>query len=136
VSETERPHWLVRLAEYDRPWVGRVGLGLILIVWAFAGLVAFAASVTIGLVVLVAGGVFIGIETLLERKEGLAPYAFVWHTTVSLAAGLALVVIAIARWGTAGAAVYAVVGAWVIVWRLALVALWLRLRDDPDGAEP
>ena len=45
-----------RLAKYERPWVGRVGLGLGLKLWLFVTAVAFGAGLANGLVLLIMGG--------------------------------------------------------------------------------
>lgn len=37
--------WLRRIAEYERPWVGRVGVALAALLWLFVSLAGFAAGV-------------------------------------------------------------------------------------------
>lgn len=56
VRASGRESALRRLAKYERPWVGRVGLGLGLKLWLFVTAVAFGAGLANGLVLLIMGG--------------------------------------------------------------------------------
>jgi hypothetical protein len=53
---------LRRIAEYQAPWVGWIGLALIVALWLLASLVGFAISIAAGLGVSIAFGVFIAGE--------------------------------------------------------------------------
>ncbi len=50
---------LRRIADYERPWVGRVGLALVVVLWLFVTVVGFAVGVENGLALLIVGAALI-----------------------------------------------------------------------------
>lgn len=133
MRESKRKGRLQRIAEYDRPWVGRVGLALGLMLWLFVTAVAFAVGVAYGLAFLVVGGFLIFGEVWIERsRERHATFASIWRLSWSIGTGVTLLVIAVFKSEGWAAAVPAVFGAWMILTGLGLGALWLRERRE-DG---
>jgi hypothetical protein len=118
---------LQQLAEYKRPWVGRVGLALGLVLWLFVTAVAFGAGVANGLAILIMGGAFILGEVWIERSGGRHPtFATAWRLSLRVAIGIALIVIAVVASHGWGAALLILFGAWLILPALALSVLWLH----------
>jgi hypothetical protein len=139
-SPSGRRNRLSRLAEYKRPWVGRVGLALGLVLWLFVSAVGFAAGLANGLAISIVGGAFILGSVWLERSGGRRPkLALVWHLSWRIALGAALIVIAFVNADGWGAALLIVFGVLLILPGVAGAALWLReqraeaVGDDSAG---
>jgi hypothetical protein len=80
LPQSGRKNLLRQLAEHKRPWVGRVGLALGLVLWLFVTAVAFGAGVANGLAILIMGGAFILGEVWIERSGGRHPtLAVAWR---------------------------------------------------------
>ena len=126
-----RRNRLVRFAEYERPWVGRTGLALGLMLWLFVSAVAFGVGLANGLAVLILGGALIFGEVWIERSgERHATFATVWHLSWRIALGVALVVLAIVSSSGWGAALLIFFGAWLLVPALLVATLLWRERRD------
>ena len=125
-----------RLAEYDRPWVGGVGLALLVILWMFFSLVAFAGGLRVGLAVAFLGGALIAGEVWLHRNGERRPgVGFVWHSAWNITAGAVLIGIAVVKWDGWSALIPGLFGAWLILWRLVLASVWLRVARDEAGPD-
>ena len=123
-----KKHWFLRLADYERPWVGRLGLALLLVLWALVSLAGFASGIAVGLIFAFAGATSVVGEIWLEQKgERLAWVAFAWHTAWQIAAGALLIGIALATDGWS-ALLPGLIGAWLILFRIAIAAVLFRAR--------
>jgi MFS family permease len=130
--------WLGRLAEYERPWVGRVGFTLVLVLWLFLSVVAFASSLAIGLAFSVVTGAAILGEVWVRRSgERHATFAALWRLSWPIAAGVALIVIAFVNFhGWIAALILTVLGALLILPRFTLAVLWWReTRQNSTDAD-
>jgi hypothetical protein len=126
-SPSGRTNRLGRLAEYEAPWVGRVGLVLGLILWLFVSAAGFAAGLGDGLAISIVGGAFILGSVWIERSGERRPtFALVWHLSWRIAAGAALIVIALVNSDGWSAALLTVFGALLILPGVAGAALWVR----------
>ena len=67
-TRSDRGNRLVRFAEYERPWVGRAGLALGVMLWLFVTAVAFGVGLANGLTILILGGTLIFGEVWIERS--------------------------------------------------------------------
>jgi len=122
-----RRNRLVELAEYDRPWVGRLGLALVLFLWLLFSLVEFAAGFGIGLAVAIAGGTLILVEVWLKRSgERHATFSVVWHLSGQVAAGAALIVIGVVNSDVWGAVLLTALGALILFPVVLVATIWLR----------
>ena len=127
LQDSGRENRLARLASYERPWVGRVGLALGLMVWLFVSAVAFGAGLANGLTILIMGGAFIFGEVWIERSGRRdSTLASVWRVSLRLAIGVALIVIAVVSSDGWGTALLMLFGAWLILPALLLGVLLLR----------
>jgi hypothetical protein len=131
MTRSGRANRLVRFAEYERPWVGRVGFALGLTLWLFVSAVAFGAGLANGLTILILGGAFIFGELWIERSGGRHPtFAIVWRVSLRIALGATLVVLAIASsegWGTALLILFA---AWLVAPALLVATIGWRERRE------
>jgi hypothetical protein len=127
LQEPGQPSRLGRLSTYDRPWVGRVGLGLGLMLWLLVTSAAFGAGLPNGLTVLILGGVIIFGEVWIERtgRRG-STFASAWHLSMRFAMGVVLVLLAVMRTDGWGTALLVVFGAWLIIPAIVLGGLLLR----------
>jgi hypothetical protein len=127
LPQAGRKNRLHQLAEYKRPWVGRVGLALGLVFWLFVTAVAFGAGIANGVAILIMGGAFILGEVWIERSGGRHPmFATAWRLSLRIAIGIALIVSAVVTSHGWGAALLSLAGAWLILPALVLGVLWLR----------
>lgn len=131
-------NWLRRMDEYERPWVGRVGLALGTVIWLFASVVGFAAGVGTGLAVSIAGAVFILGEVWSARSdERHAMLVAAWRLCWRIAAGAVVIVVGAVSSDGWTAAVAAMIGGWLILSGLLVPTLWwLQTREtaaDGDG---
>lgn len=127
LPQSFRRNRLRQLAEYKRPWVGRVGLALGLVLWLFVTAVAFGVGIANGLAILIMGGAFILGEVWIERSGGRHPtFATAWRLSLRIAIGIALIVIAAVNSHGWGAVLLTLFGAWLVLQALVLSALWLR----------
>ena len=134
--QSGRRSLFARLAEYDRPWVGRVGLVLVVILWLLFSLAALAAGLRVGLAVVILGGALIAGEVWLDRNGERHPgIGFVWHSAWNIAAGAVLIGIAVVKWDGWSALIPGLFGAWLILWRLVLASVWLRVARDEAGTD-
>ena len=125
--------WLGRIADYDRPWVGRVGLALAIILWLFVAAVAFCRGPADRYAILIGGAVFISSEVWIERHgERHARFVIAWRLGGRIGIGLLLIVLGITGshgWATV---VMPSFGAWMILTGLVLArVLW---RGTPEAA--
>jgi hypothetical protein len=128
-------NWLNRLAGYKRPWVGRVGLVLVVVLWLFVTAVGFAAGVVTGLALLIVGGAWIAGETWIERSGGrYATFRLVWHLCWRIGMGVAVIVVGAVSSNVWAAVVTAVYGTWLILSGLVVARfLWLETHTPPSG---
>jgi hypothetical protein len=128
-------NWLGRLADYERPWVGRVGLALILALWLFVTVVGFAISARTGLAVLIVGGALIAGEVWIEQSRGRhATFALVWRLTWRIAVGVAVIASGVLGSDGWAAVVAATFGAWLILTGLVVATFsWLQSRTAAAG---
>lgn len=125
---------LRRIADYEPPWVGRVGLALVVVLWLFVTAVGFAVGAATGLAFLIVGAALIGGEVWIERTDGRhATFVLVWRSSWRIGVGLAVIVSGLARSDGWAAAVAAIFGAWLILSGLVFARLrWLEMRAAPD----
>jgi hypothetical protein len=127
MSQSGRRNRLGGLAGYKRPWVGRVGLVLGLVLWLFVSAAGFAAGLGTGLAISIVGGAFILGSVWIERSGERHPtFALVWHLSWRIALGAALFVIAFVNSDGWSAALLAIFGALLILPGVAVAGLWLR----------
>jgi hypothetical protein len=127
LPQSGRKNRLRQLAEYKRPWVGRVGLALGLVLWLFVTAVAFGVGIANGLAILIMGGAFILGEVWIERSGGRHPtFATAWRLSLRIAIGIALIMIAAVNSHGWGAALLTLFGVWLVLQALVLSVLWLR----------
>ena len=119
-----------RIAGYERPWVGRVGLVLVVALWLFMTVAGFALGLATGLVFLIVGAVLIAGEVWIERDHGRhATVVMTWRLSWRIAIGLTLIILGIVRSESWGTALLAVIGAWLIVSGVVVARLrWLEIR--------
>jgi hypothetical protein len=121
-------NWLLRIAEYERPWVGRVGLALVAVLWLFVAVVGFAVGVGTGLAFLIVGAALIVGEVWIERSgRRHVKFAVVWRLSWRIGIGIAVIVLGAIRSDGWTAAVAAVFGAWLIL--SGLVFARIRLLE-------
>jgi uncharacterized membrane protein HdeD (DUF308 family) len=126
-SPPDQRNQLARLADYKRSWVGRVGLGLGLVLWLFVSAAGFAAGLANGLAISIVGGAFILGSVWIERSGERHPtFRLVWHLSWRIALGAALVVIAFVNADGWSAALLTAFGALLILPGVAGAALSLR----------
>ena len=131
VAQSARRNRLIRFAEYERPWVGRTGLALGLMLWLFVSAVAFGVGLANGLAVLILGGALIFGEVWIERSgEGHATCATVSRLSWRIGLGVALVVLAIVSSNSWGAALLIFFGAWLLLPALLVATLSWRERRE------
>jgi hypothetical protein len=132
-----RRNRLAELAEYDRPWVGRVGLALVLLLWLFVSAVSFGVGVGVGLAVTIGGGTLILGEVWLERSgERHATLSVVWHLSWRVGMGAVLIVMAVVSSDGWGAVLLAAFGGLLVLPALVLAPLWLReTREKAAGGD-
>jgi hypothetical protein len=98
------------MADYERPWVGRVGLALIVVLWLFLTAVGFGAGVGTGLALLIVGAGLIAGEAWIERSAGRhVTFAVLWHLAWRIGVGALLIVVGVVRsdgWAVALPAVF------------------------------
>jgi hypothetical protein len=123
----DRTNRLLELAAYDRPWVGRLGLALVLFLWLLVSVVGFAAAVWVGLAVAGVGGTLILVEVWLERSgDRHATFAVAWHLSGKVAAGIALIVMAVVNADGWRTVLLAGFGLLTLLPVLLLATLWWR----------
>jgi hypothetical protein len=128
---SDRRNRLVRLAEYEKPWVGRTGLALGVMLWLFVSAVAFGVGLANGIAILIIGGALIFGEVWIERRgERHATFATVWRLSWRIGLGAALVVIAIVSSDGWDAALLILFGAWLVLPALVVATLWWRERRE------
>jgi hypothetical protein len=119
--------WLARIADYERPWVGRVGLALIVALWLLLTLVGFAAGVGTGLSFLVAGAALIAGEVFIERSgRNHSAFALFWH--LSWRIGIAVVLIVLGAVGDGSLAVASILAVWLTLTGLLPALYWWHER--------
>jgi hypothetical protein len=129
--------WLGRIADYERPWVGRVGLALVIVLWLFGSAVGFGFGVANGLAVLIGGAAFISSEVWIERSGERHPkFVIAWRLGGRIGVGVLLIVLGIVRSRGWDSVVMASFGAWMILWGLVLASfLWLEPREAAGGGD-
>jgi hypothetical protein len=130
-------NWLRRAAEYERPWIGRVGLALVVALWLFVTVVGFAVGVETGLAFLIVGGALIAGEVWIERSgKRHVKFMVVWRLSWRIGTGLAVIVVGAVSsdgWTTAVAAIF---GAWLIFSGLVVARIrWLETRPVAAGGD-
>ena len=126
-----------QIAEYERPWVGRVGLALVAVLWLFVTFVGFAVGVETGLAFLIVGAALIVGEVWIERS-GMRHVKFVvvWHLSWRIGMGLAVIALGAIRSDGWTAAVAAIFGAWLILSGLVFARIrWLETRATAAGGD-
>jgi hypothetical protein len=120
--------WLHRVAEYERPWIGRVGLALVAVLWFFVTAVGFAVGVETGLAFLIVGAALIGGEVWIERSgRRHAKFVIVWRLSWRIGIGVAVIVLGAIRSDGWTGAVPAIFGAWLILSGLVVARIrWLE----------
>jgi hypothetical protein len=129
--------WLGRIADYERPWVGRAGLALVIILWLFVTAVGFGVGLANGFAILIGGAVFISSEVWIQRSGERHPrFVIAWRLGGRIGIGLLLIVLGIIRshgWASVAMASF---GAWMILWGLVLASvLWLATREAAAGGD-
>jgi hypothetical protein len=129
--------WLGRIADYERPWVGRVGLALVIILWLFVSGAAVAVGVANGLAILIGGAALILGHVWSERNRELHPSLVIaWRLGVRIAIGAVVIVLGLVRsdgWAALAAAAF---GAWLILAGVVVAsALWLQTREAAVGGD-
>ena len=130
--------WLGRVADYERPWVGCVGLALVTILWLFVTAVGFGVGMANGFAILIGGAVFIASEVWIERSGERHPrFVIAWRLGGRVGIGLLLIVLGIIRSDGWASVAMASFGGWLILSGFVLAsALWLETREPVgDGEE-
>jgi hypothetical protein len=130
-------NWLRRVADYERPWVGRVGLALIVVLWLFVTAVGFAVGVETGFAFLIVGAALIVGEVWMERSGGRhATFVVVWRLSWRIGMGLVVIVLGAVSSDAWTAAVAAIFGAWWILSGLVVARLrWLETCTPAPGRD-
>jgi hypothetical protein len=135
MPQSGRRNLLAELAEYNRPWVGRIGLALVLLLWLFISAVAFGAGIGTGLAFAIGGAILILVEVWLQRSgERHATFSVVWHLLVKVAAAAVLIVSAVVSSDGWGVVVSIALAALILLPALLLAALWLRETREESAA--
>jgi hypothetical protein len=123
-------NWLRRIAEYDRPWVGRVGLALVVVLWLFVTLVGFGVGVATGMAFVIVGAALIVGEVFVEQRGGRhVNFVLVWRLSWRIGTGLAVIVVGAVSSDGWTAAITAIFGAWLILSGLVVARIrWLEAR--------
>lgn len=139
-------NWLRRMANYERPWVGRVGWALIVVLWLFVTAVGFGTGVGTGLAILIVGGALIAGEVWIDRSgERHATFALVWFLSWRIGLGVTAILLGVVGSEGWAIAVPAVLGGWLILsglvfatllWRQARIRSPLGSTEDEPGREP
>ena len=126
-------NWLGRIAEYERPWVGRVGLALIVVLWLFITVVGFAADVATGLGFLIVGGALIVGEVWIERSGARhTTFVLVWRLFWRIGVGFVVIWIGAVSSDGWTVAVAVLLGSWLILSGLDVARFrWVETQAPP-----